>query len=584
MPTVNELFSDTIDKTLVIDSDLRTINIPSSITNIGVESDDDVTRLYFRMPRYYNDTDLSEFVTRINYHNAKSEPDVYEVTDASVEGDYICFSWLVGRFAVMYKGTVKFIVCLKKFHSDGTVDKEFNTTTAFLPVLEGLETEEAVVEAYPDAIAAAAYEAILLGLDNGLKGDPGHTPVKGTDYYTTAERDEFAEEVINAAQGVYANAYKQTVIGEVIRVDDVSPLEHTVGVKVSGKNLIPYPYDSTALTADGQVTVAGVTYIDNKDGSISVSGTVDSGEFSTIMIRRTLDLKDGVKYYVGTSPKLLLAYKDASGTMRYLKNQVFTWSKDYEFVQLYVQYQPETVTDETLYPILCESDVAVEYTPYIDPSTVTLTRCGKNLLPLDNFTYTPSTSKATFTNGVLTVNGYIAAHRISATGLIGKRLMLSCTSTRTGEKGGGLAVEFKDASNNRISGVYHQNELSPRFTFKVPEGTNVIVVFFYASGNADTSGTATYKNVQLELGEDVTDHQLYVGETYTPAANGVVENVYSVSPSMTFYTDTPNVTIEAEYSRDTNALIGDISDALDVLIGMQEATITKLNNMAGGAS
>jgi hypothetical protein len=53
---------------------------------------------------------------------------------------------------------------------------------------------------------------------------------------------------------------------------------------------------------------------------------------------------------------------------------------------------------------------------------------------------------------------------------------------------------------------------------------------------------------------------------------------------MTLYTDTTGVTIEAEYSRDMNALIGDISAALDVLIGIQETTIAKLDNMTGGVS
>ena len=39
MATANELLADmsTVDKTLIISNDLRTINIPSSVANIGVE-------------------------------------------------------------------------------------------------------------------------------------------------------------------------------------------------------------------------------------------------------------------------------------------------------------------------------------------------------------------------------------------------------------------------------------------------------------------------------------------------------------------------------------------------------------------
>ena len=144
---------------LVIESDLRTITIPDEIKILGVESDDDVLRLHFKMPKMYGEFDLSEFELRVNYMNAGNEPDLYEVKDAAVSGDVIEFSWLVGRTAAKFKGDVKFIVCAKLIKADGVVEKEFNTTTAKLPVLEGLETSEAVVQLHPDII-----EAILLRL------------------------------------------------------------------------------------------------------------------------------------------------------------------------------------------------------------------------------------------------------------------------------------------------------------------------------------------------------------------------------------------------------------------------------------
>lgn len=135
---------------IMIDNDLRKISIPTSIRHLGVESDDGVLRLYFSMPKMCGDTDLSDFSIRINYLNAKGEGDVYIVDDAANGAGVILFSWLVGRNATEYKGTVHFIVCLKKLNEDGTVDKEFNTTVASLPVLEGLETNKLIVEQNPD--------------------------------------------------------------------------------------------------------------------------------------------------------------------------------------------------------------------------------------------------------------------------------------------------------------------------------------------------------------------------------------------------------------------------------------------------
>lgn len=140
------------DEVITIDNDLRTIIIPASITLLGVESDENVRALHFQMPKTYKGLDLSEFAIRINYMNANNVGDTYAVDDSEISGENIVFTWTVGRVACMYKGDTKFIVCLKKKDASGNVLKEFNTSLTSLPVLEGLETTEAVVAENPDII------------------------------------------------------------------------------------------------------------------------------------------------------------------------------------------------------------------------------------------------------------------------------------------------------------------------------------------------------------------------------------------------------------------------------------------------
>lgn len=149
------------EELFVIDNELRTITIPSNIQNVGVESDEDVRRLRFQMPKQYGEVDLSAFDVRVNYLNANKEGDVYVVTDKEVSGDHMTFSWLLGRNAMAYKGTIRFIVCLKKIDEDGIVQQEFNTTVAQLAVLEGLETMEKIIQENEDLI-----EVILKQLDD----------------------------------------------------------------------------------------------------------------------------------------------------------------------------------------------------------------------------------------------------------------------------------------------------------------------------------------------------------------------------------------------------------------------------------
>lgn len=161
MATAYELLSGMVlEDVCRIDLVSRTITIPPSIKNLGVESDDDVHELKFSIPRYYGDIDLSTYQIRINYLNANKEGDVYGASDVEITEDEITFNWLVGRFAFLYKGDVEFSVCMRKINSNDEVESEFNTTTATLPVLKGLETDEAALEAYPDIITAVANEVI----------------------------------------------------------------------------------------------------------------------------------------------------------------------------------------------------------------------------------------------------------------------------------------------------------------------------------------------------------------------------------------------------------------------------------------
>lgn len=168
------------NKVIRIDSNLRTMSIPAEFGPLGVESDDDVNKVQFEIPRYYGEIDLSTFEVRINYMNANGDGDIYDVIDLNIVEDNLVFSWLVGSLALAYKGDVKFIVCFKKLNEDFTVSKEFNTTLASLPVLEGLEPSKHLIDVYPDIIermlrymeAPISSEQIYTAVENYLKNNP----------------------------------------------------------------------------------------------------------------------------------------------------------------------------------------------------------------------------------------------------------------------------------------------------------------------------------------------------------------------------------------------------------------------------
>lgn len=150
MPTALELLStEACDDILVVNLETREITIPKNVSVLGVEADDETRILHFQVPRYYCNVDLSEFAIRVNYRNAKGDGDMYIVTETLVDDDMIRFDWVVGRNAFAKKGNVKFSVCLKDLF-EGIVRREFNTSVATLPVLEGLETASELVDGHTD--------------------------------------------------------------------------------------------------------------------------------------------------------------------------------------------------------------------------------------------------------------------------------------------------------------------------------------------------------------------------------------------------------------------------------------------------
>lgn len=132
-----------------IDAKTRAIFVPSTIVVGGVQSDKNAERIKFSCSKIVGDNlDLSKFSVRINFENVSSVDfnvsikDQYICDDVAVDGENVTFSWLIGRNAARYMGTVRFIVCAVKTDSDSNISVEWNTAIAEVPVLEGIEIDQ----------------------------------------------------------------------------------------------------------------------------------------------------------------------------------------------------------------------------------------------------------------------------------------------------------------------------------------------------------------------------------------------------------------------------------------------------------
>lgn len=371
---------------IVINDDLRTMTIPDSIKILGVESDDDVNKIPFQMPKEYCGFDLSQFSVRINYMNANGEGDMFIANDVEVDGDdpsLMTFTWLVGRTACAYKGNVNFIVCLKKFDDQANVVQEFNTTVYGLPVLEGLETTEAIVQENKDII-----EYLINLVEQSGAVDPNNyytktevnaliptelpnpekLTINGTEYDGSEAVDitvEATSEVLSSISGKIihvVDAVPQAVESLRLYNSADTPLA-TGSIAVANKNL----FRIDLLGA--QVQSKGITFTKNADGSITCNGT-STGTYpmtscnldkNIFVVGKTYTISTG-KTVGLTYVQLILNYSDGTTDYIVARNnpRSFTVQKEVTSASASVQLTDSgvTVNNEVVYPMIELSDSA----------------------------------------------------------------------------------------------------------------------------------------------------------------------------------------------------------------------------------
>ena len=208
----------------LIDADNRKITVPEEYHLLGVESDENVERIYFKCPKIVGDgIDLSTLGLRINYQNANSQKDSYPVDDLTVENEFITFSWLLSRKAVAYKGTVKFIVCAVRIGDNAEISNEWNTTLASAEVLEGLEADFSGIpdEEGKDLLEALIAQSQVKLMEVGEATEEAKRSAERAD--TAADSAGHAADVANNAAEEARKALEE--LKENIGIDDTVPSE-----------------------------------------------------------------------------------------------------------------------------------------------------------------------------------------------------------------------------------------------------------------------------------------------------------------------------------------------------------------------
>lgn len=205
-----------------------------------------------------------------------------------------------------------------------------------------------------------------------------------------ATRAEAAASTVERNGGaLFSNVLKGKKSGGAVAMSDISPLEHTLDVKVSGtnvsavkvkklgKNLIPFPYYYTSTQ-----TFSGIKFTINADGSVTLNGTWTGGNSSyanDFHLVRNFSLRPG-KYCLSSginsgntyTYRLFGNITRADGTAAYVSattepKQFEIYEGDKIHISIRIDYQIGTVSNLTFHPQLEIGAVATEYEPYIAP-------------------------------------------------------------------------------------------------------------------------------------------------------------------------------------------------------------------------
>lgn len=192
-----------------------------------------------------------------------------------------------------------------------------------------------------------------------------------------------------------------------------------------------------------------------------------------------------------------------------------------------------------------------------DFSGVTLKRYGKNLLP---YPYRNTNIDYTFnginykvkSDGTVVLNGTAneQSYFILA-GLVLNKGVYYLSGCPSGGEGSTYSIYFQYDNFS-----YYKADYGSGVKIDINEKKNCAVAINIGKNTAVSN--LIFKPM-LEVGSKLTDfEERRTAVAYTPAVDGTVTGVTSISPDMTFLSDTDGIIINAEYNKDLNKAISEL--------------------------
>ncbi|MBQ8140625.1 MAG: leucine-rich repeat domain-containing protein [Clostridia bacterium] len=381
----------------------------------------------------------------------------------------------------------------------------------------------------------------------------------------SAAKQEAVGAATEYSNSAFSGVLKGRAVGEALMIEDVSPAEHEMKVRVSGKNLFP----AGAMILSNWTNIGDgrkVYPIELPAGQyfFSCSGVDEAGTTGYL--------------YLQKNPKGLTDWNVKSQYLvqgKYVpENSLITIDEKYNY--RFWWYGEEALFNKIENIQLERGTSASEYAaPISDLSEVKLKKQGKNLIPypyefteqtVNGVTATVREDGGILLNGTATdYTGFILHNKIP---LLKKGVYYSI--------GGGdddVIVNVRAYEENDTDHIYWMD--SPKqsdaaYAAAYPEYSDYVYIGLYIHPEKTFYNKLVYP--RLCVSESGAVGELEFEEytepvEYTAAEDGSVSGVKSIYPSVTLTTDTENVIIEAEYNRDINKAFAEIEQAIISLGG-----------------
>ncbi len=349
----------------------------------------------------------------------------------------------------------------------------------------------------------------------------------------------------------YMNA---KVSGTAITVNDVSPIEHSVGCKLARKNLCSNKYTDYADTSYKSLYAANAPLImsfKDKDTSVDVSGC-----YIGFCVNPNNVSSEGYRWIVD------------NGILKSTKtNNAVTNGALCPYIIFFPQAQEVFNKLMQRWDIQVEEKgtTATEYTPYVEElDGIEVSRYGKNLALAEDV------YKGNFMYDVVEFEGRTAVTFIDSSGAQWSGISFKPNtqytvsfdarvaerdSVVTTENSGLFCFTYSDGQKSWI--ISKRNTEWEHFTLTSVAGKTVVSIGI-ASYNYRNKNYIDCNSFQLEEGSTATAYEPYNRTTYQSTADGTVDGITSISPNMTLLTNNNGVVINANYLRDIDTYIDNL--------------------------